>query len=122
MKNSLNIQSRSSFSHCEIYGAERVLEIGFEAEYGYPLDEEQKELFVCDGWIYTACESFGNDIIFADEDGEKWKLSRLQILPNGLLVAECEDPENEAINAWFRVEPTNITKLNFECLAEREAG
>lgn len=92
------MKKKTNYSHCEIFGAEVVLQKAYEEEYGI---EESVEMYVCDGNIYYADESWGKDLYFDEE-----RISYFTILQNGMLVAVSEN------DILFRVEPTNITQLN----------
>tara|TARA_R100000501_G_C2588276_1_gene89166 strand:- start:223 stop:552 length:330 start_codon:yes stop_codon:yes gene_type:complete len=103
------MKKKNTYSDCEIYGSEVVLKKAYEEQYGIELDYDVIDLYVCDGWMYYAGESWGESIYF---DG--WELQRLTILKNnGMLIGEATKGDREKV-ALFRIEPTNITKLNPE--------
>lgn len=101
MNNLIKQDMKKNYSHVEIWGAEKLFNHAFDNEYGYEINES---FFVCDGLINSESDANGYPV-----EIEGYKLSHLNILNNGLLVATCYDEdENEHI---FRVEPSNITEL-----------
>ena len=94
---------KESYSFCEIYGAEKVLELAIG---------KKENLYVCGGLLNSESDANGEPIQLK----EGYFLSHCGILPNGMLVAECYnacgvDKESDSW-AFFRIEPEGICQLS----------
>jgi hypothetical protein len=88
---------KESYSFCEVYGAEKVLELAIG---------QKENLYVSEGLLNSASDAKG----YAIELNEGYFLSHCGILPNGVLVAECYDASDNW-SSW-RIEPNGVCKLS----------
>lgn len=99
----LEFKKIDHYSFIEVYGSEAVLNIALKEHFGTNVKDE---LYVCGGLLNSTEMANGTPIEF--EEG--CFFSYCKILKNGMLIAICQDKEG-ANETFWRVEPSNITKL-----------